>query len=108
MEAFAFPLGVEGPVGREVAVADDGSEDEDDFGSADAPSAASDVEAAGDQVAGRSFDDAATDRPAGVEDLAVVDERGIVLQAAAGPDRRGPLCWGQARAVGPGASDGDS
>lgn len=100
VEAFALSVGVEGPVLREVAVADEGPEGQDGFGSGDASPAASDVEPVGHQMTCGAFDDAAGDRPSGRECLVVVEMGGVVLQVVAGPVRCGPLVCGQAQPVG--------
>lgn len=95
VEAFTFSVGVEDPVLREVAVADEGPEGEDGFGSRDGPPAAGDIEPVCHQMTCCSFDDAAGDRPSCLECLVVVEMGGVVLQVAAGPVRCGPLVWGR-------------
>ncbi len=107
VEAFAFSVGVEGPALREVALTDQGPQGQDGSGSGDSPPAAGDIESVGHQTTCWSFDDAAGDRPSSLGGLVVVEVRGVVLQAAAGPVRRTALISGQAQAVGFGTNAGD-
>lgn len=50
VEAFVLFVGVEGPVLREVTVADENPEGQDGFGAGDAPPTAGDIETVGHQT----------------------------------------------------------
>jgi hypothetical protein len=61
------PGEVEGPVGVEVAVGDQGAQLDDGFGAVQAPAGAGDVESVADQVPARPLDHAGGDRAAGCQ-----------------------------------------
>lgn len=71
-DALVFAVEVIGPVPVEVAVADDGSEPEDGFGSGQSPPGSGDLQAVADQVPGRSLDRAGGDGPALLQGVVVV------------------------------------
>ena len=64
MLAVVFALAVVVPVGVEVAVVDDGAQQQDRLDSGQGPPGAGDIEPVLDQVAAASFGDAGGDWPA--------------------------------------------
>jgi len=91
VDALVLAGEVEAPVGVEVAVADQGAELEDGFGSGQPSAGAGDVEAAADQVAAGPFDHSGRDRPAGREGAIVAQERRVAGQVADGRVRAAAL-----------------
>jgi hypothetical protein len=73
VDALVFLGEVPGPVGVEVAVADQGAEFEDGFGAVEVPAGAGDVHAVGDEVAAGAFDDSGRDGPALLQGVGVVE-----------------------------------
>lgn len=71
------------PAGGEVAVAAEGSEFEDGFAAGQSPTGSGDVHAVFDQVAAGAFDDAGSDRPAGLADAVEHPAETVVPRPAA-------------------------
>lgn len=75
---------VEGPVGVEVAVGDQGSEFQYGFGAFQRPAGPGDVQTVFHEVAAGAFDDAGGDRPALGQGGVVAQPGPLVLQVGAG------------------------
>jgi hypothetical protein len=84
VDSLLFLVEMVGPVGVEVAVADEGAELEDGFGAVDAPAGSCDVHAVFDEVTARAFNDAGGDGPAVGQGGGVVQVGLLVEQVGGG------------------------